>query len=306
MVEGDDYFELLAFSFLALVGGVAAMVHGFRMRKQRNLIQETPTEDVGSLSAGLSEVEGTTRPRPDQKPIAAPFSSDDCLVAEWKIEEYERDDDGGHWETVARGVESVPFFLDDGTGKLLVDPHEDSVLDIDETEETRIRVDSSESSPDPIQDFLEREPSVGASGESLLDILSFGSVGDRRYYHHLLEPGEETYAFGYVEPREGVSSPDNPENLVLRKTPEEDADLEPMFMISDKSQERLLEERKHAILWVPGGALVSTLGLGGLAILTHPVLAVFVLVVTGIGAGLAHVLGVDVVDLVFRKISVFG
>lgn len=306
MADGDGYFEMLALSFFALVGGVAAMVHGFRMRKQRNLIQETPTEDVESLSAGLSEVQGIARPHPEHGPITAPFSSDDCLVAEWKIEEYESDDDGGHWDTVASGVESVPFFVDDGTGKLLVDPHEDSVLDIDESEEPRIRVDSSESPSGQVREFLDREPSVGASGDSLLDVLNFGSAGDRRYYHHLLEPDEEVYAFGYVEPREGVSSPDNPENLVLRKTPEEDADLEPMFMISDKSQERLVEERKHAILWVPGGALISTLGLGGLVLLTHPVIAVLVLVVTGIGGGLAHVLGVDVIDLVFRTIGVFG
>lgn len=301
MAEGDGYFEMLLLSVFAVVGGVAGMVHGFRLRKQRNLIQETPTEDVESLSAGVSEVAGTARPHPEHGTIPAPFSEDECLVAEWEIEEYESDDDGGHWETVARGVESVPFHVDDGTGKLLVDPHEDAVLDVDEDAEPRIRVDSGESPPSAVESFVAREPSVGASGDSLLGVLNFGSAGDRRYYHHLIRPGEEVYAFGYVEPREGVSSPNNPENLVLRKTPEEDSDLEPMFMIADKSEETLIEEREHAGLWIPGGALVSTLGFGGLILLTTPTVAVFLLVLTGLVAGVAHVLGIDIVDWVLRQ-----
>jgi len=304
VTEGDGYGEALAFSVLALVGGVVGMVHGFRRRRQRNLIEETPTQDVESLSVGVAEQNGRARPHPEHGTIPSPFSGADCLLAQWEITEYESDDDGGHWDTVARGVESVPFHLDDGTGRLLVDPREDVVFDLDETREPRVDVEAGEDPPGPVRAFLRREPSVGNAGEPLLNVLDLGNAeGDRRYYQHLITPDESVYAFGYVEPREGVSSPDNPENLVLRKTPEEDADLEPMFMLADKSEQRLVEERKHAVLWIPGGALVSTAGLAGLVFLTNVVVAVGIVAVVAFVGLVAVLLDLDPVDWFLRAMT---
>lgn len=303
MVEGDGYGEAFGLSLLALVGGIAGMIHGFRRRKQRNLMQETPTQDIESLSVGVAEVNGTATTHPEHGTIPAPFSNEECLVAQWEIEEYESDDDGGHWRSVAHGVESVPFYIDDGTGKLLVDPHQESLFDVKEHTEPQISVDADEEPPGPVREFIQREPSVGVADEPLLNILDFGTAeGDRRYHHHLVRPDETVYAFGYVEPREGVSSPDNPANLVLRKTPEEDADLEPMFMISDKTESQLVAERKHALLWVPGGALVSTAGLAGLVFLTNAVIAVGILVVVGLVGGVAYMMDRDPVAWFFRTV----
>lgn len=257
---------------LAVGGGLLLLLVGFGMirtafvrRKQRNLVQETPTEEVESLSMGQSEVKGTATPHPDHGTVTAPFSDEECLVAEWEIEEYEvstdsEGDEDGRWSTKASGVEHVPFHLDDGTGKLLVRPDDDVVYEIDEDAEERIEIGVKSDAPDHIRSF-EKAQGVGKPHHSHDRHMGHWE-GDRRYYQHLLQPGEETYAFGVVQERDGERSAKNEENLVLERVPEGDEDLQDMFMIGDKPESEIVDERKYALWRFPVGALVATGGLG--------------------------------------------
>jgi len=89
-------------------------------------------------------------------------------------------------------------------------------------------------------------------------------TGDRRYHQHLIRPGEEAYVFGTVQLREVARSADNAENLVSKRVPREDRDLEPLFMIADHEATHLARSRRWALLRFPVGAFVFTAGLGGL------------------------------------------
>ncbi|PSQ36805.1 hypothetical protein BRD11_00915, partial [Halobacteriales archaeon SW_12_69_24] len=126
-----DAWWIGAVAILVLLGGGAGLVKtGFTRRKQRTLMRDTPTEDVESIAVGPSEVKGSALAA-DGDPFPAPFSNDECVVADYEVEQYHEDDDGGHWNTVASGVVHTPFTLDDGTGRVLVEPHDDATFDLD-------------------------------------------------------------------------------------------------------------------------------------------------------------------------------
>lgn len=285
----DDALGGFVVSGMILVIGVLLMRRAFERRKQRQLIQETPTEEVESLSLGPSEVNGVAEPA--EEPIRAPFSDDDCLIAQWRVEQYYEDEDSSGWQTKASGVECTPFYVDDGTGRVLVEPDEDVVYSIDRNAEPMFEVDAHQRPPDAVLEFFGERPGFDPL-ESLLSTLdlartfefrrdggftiSMGSHrrGDRRYYQNLVRPGEEVFVFGTVQTREGARSARNPENLVIRRVPKGDEDLQPLFLIADHPEAKLVAERKWSLLWFPVGALLTTAGLGGVILVASLLLGV--------------------------------
>lgn len=276
----DDAIGGLVISGMLVVIGALVMRDAFRRRKQRQLIEETPTEEIESLTLGPSEVKGTVVA--GEEPLRAPFSEDDCVIARWKVEQYHYDheDNRGEWREVRSGVECVPFYVDDGTGRLRVEPDEDVVYEIEKDTEPMFEVDARQRPPEAVGTFFrDRGFSPVESLRSTLDLpggftfnrgggFSFGlgdrHSGDRRYYQHLIRPDEDVYVFGTVQLRDGVRSADNAENLLIKRVPKEDRDLEPMFMIADHPEARLRKSRRFALLRFPVGALLFTGGVGGL------------------------------------------
>jgi hypothetical protein len=259
------------YAVLVLVSGVYLIRQGFKRRKQRTLMTDTPTEDAESLSMGPSEITGVATPG-DDGPTTAPFSDEDCVVAQYEIEEYESDDDGGNWKTIEEGVRHVPFSLDDGTGRVPVRPHDDATYDLEPADWTTTRVDSSDRGPAPVQAFVESTPDLGYPGSG--DVQDFltdagldhvsdaGSDGDRKYKQNLIGPGEEVYVFGTVQPREDGGGTENADNLVIRKVTDEDARMEPMFMISDDAEADLIDRRRWALWRIPVGIGFAVVGIG--------------------------------------------
>lgn len=262
---------LLAMGGLFLLVGIGTMKYAFDRRRQANLVEETPTEDVESVSMGQSEIKGTAKPT-DEGTITAPFTDEECLVAAWEVEEFvvHKDNDGGdtrRWSTQGAGLESVPFHVDDGTGRALIRPSTKAEYDLDTDAEEPIIVPDGGTPPDRVNEFLEREDWEGIHVESGSWATRSGSngdhdEGDRRFTQHLIRPGDDTYVFGVAQPREGVRSSENPENVVFEKVPEEDADLEDMFMISDLPEEEIVQNRSGAMWYLPLGAVISTMGFG--------------------------------------------
>jgi len=262
---------LLAFGGLFILIGFGTIKYGFDRRQQANLVEETPTEDVESLSMGQSEIKGTAKPT-DEGTITAPFTDDECLVAAWEVEEFvvRHDHDGSdtrRWTTEGVGLESVPFYVDDGTGQALVRPSTEATYDIDTEAEEPIVVPDGGDPPERVEKFLEREDweghtVEGASWTNWSEASRDYSDGDRRYSQYLIELEEDVYVFGVAQPRDDVRAADNPANVVIEKMPEEDADLEDMFMISDLDEEEIVENRSGAMWYLPLGAVLATIGFG--------------------------------------------
>lgn len=254
----------VGYAVVGAVGGVWLIRTGFRRWRQRRLIADTPTENVRSLSVGPSELKGRARST-ERGSITAPFSEEDCLVAKYEIEQYEEDnDDGGSWRTIEEGVLHVPFALEDDTGRVLVEPDDDAVFDLDPDDWTTTYVDSGDRGPAPIQEFVRATQGLDFPSNRS------GKDHDRRYKQNLVRTDESVYVFGSAVPREDVTpGASNAERLVVRMTDERSMVDGPMFLLSDDTEQGLTDRRRFALWRGPVGAfflivaLSFTLGILG-------------------------------------------
>lgn len=244
--------------------GLLLVYNGFNKWKQMRLIQDTPTEKVRSVAVGRTELSGTGKPIDDIGTFEQPFTDGECLVATYKIEEWEEDHDhdddsasDGHWSTVKSGTLTNPFALDDGTGQMRIEPEADATYDISSKNQYQTRVRGGRSPPDEVVEFFQREFESDDDDDGLLGGILNGSPGandhdDRRYTQEVIPPGEDLYLLGGAEPMEGEGG-SNAQRLVLRR----DGGSEE-FIISDKDEDELVSEYKwRAPAQIVGGLLLS-------------------------------------------------
>jgi len=99
-----------------IVVGIVLFFRGFPLLKRKSLVQDTPTSTVRAASLGAVEVGGTVV---GPYTLLAPLSESDCFF----YRAVARGSSGEEGKTTAKGETlCVPFFLDDGTGLLMVDP----------------------------------------------------------------------------------------------------------------------------------------------------------------------------------------
>jgi len=265
----DNWYFAGGGAVVVFLGGLYFIWLGFRRWKQRTLIRDTPTEQAQSLSVGPSEVSGTAVP-PPEGPITAPFSDEDCLVAEYEIEEYDTSGDDSSWDTIKQGTFFCPFFVEDETGAVLVRPHEDTNYDLDPDDWTTTYVDSASQGPQPIQWFVENTDDLTfPSDES-------GNGNDRKYKQNLIRTQESVYVFGTVRPREHHTVPEgasNADRLVIEKITD-DSLQEPMFLISDDEEHDLIDRRRWALWRAPVGGVFLVVAFAVFLLMMGPLLGV--------------------------------
>ena len=69
---------------------------------------------------GLVEIHGRAK---GQQTVLSPVTKTPCFFYKVDIERWVRDKNGGHWSHAATDAEGVRFYLEDATGKVLVDAH---------------------------------------------------------------------------------------------------------------------------------------------------------------------------------------
>ena len=117
--SGSDGFWLVLMALLGAVGGVALFFRGFRMLQYKRLILDTPFSKIRSASMGLVEVSGMpTGPQT----ISAAITGEPCYYYRAKAWQWVESGNNHKWEQVLDESLSVPFFLDDSTGKVLINP----------------------------------------------------------------------------------------------------------------------------------------------------------------------------------------
>ena len=111
--------ELMILSAVAVAGGLYLFVRGFSVLARKRLLVNTPTSKIRSASLGLVEIGGlATGPYT----MSAPITGKACFLYETTVWQ-QRDSEKNHnWEKVAEESLHLPFFLDDGTGQLLIAP----------------------------------------------------------------------------------------------------------------------------------------------------------------------------------------
>ncbi len=117
LLSGRD--DLWLYAGIGAAAGVYLFYRGFRTLQRKRLILDTPSSKIRSASMGLVEVSGlATGPYT----IPAPVTGVPCYfyrTIAWQLKQAGKNKE---WQKVAEESMHVPFFLDDNTGRLLVDP----------------------------------------------------------------------------------------------------------------------------------------------------------------------------------------
>lgn len=121
-VSGSASFWFVAACLAGAVTGPFLFFSGFRMLRYKRKILDTPISKIHSAAIGLVEVLGMpTGPQT----LTAPVSGDDCYyyrVQAWQWRETGGSGNGHEWKEVMDESCYVPFFLQDSTGRVLIDP----------------------------------------------------------------------------------------------------------------------------------------------------------------------------------------
>lgn len=99
--------------------GAYLFYRGFRMLARKRLIMNTPASKIRSASMGLVEVSGLAV---GPYTMNAPITGESCFyyrTIAWQLKQSGKNTE---WEKVADESLHVPFYLDDNTGRVLVDP----------------------------------------------------------------------------------------------------------------------------------------------------------------------------------------
>ncbi len=111
--------SLLIWSAIAAVAGVYWFYKGFRLLQRKRLILNTPASKIRSASMGLVEISGLAA---GPYVLTSPLKQTECYYyrsVAWQLKQEGR---SSKWVKVAEETLHVPFYLDDNTDKVLVDP----------------------------------------------------------------------------------------------------------------------------------------------------------------------------------------
>lgn len=212
------------FKFWLLVAGLAAAAaysfwYAFKAWAKNRAIEDTPTSRVRSAAQGYVELCGHGQP-PSNAECKGPLTGLPCTWWRYKIEERRSSGRSRSWITVQGDTSAVPFVLDDGTGKCLIDPRGAEVYP-----------SASDVWYGPTDWPEYRIP----NGSGILGRLADALLTDKyRYTEHRLQTNEQLYAIGAFRSLggAGVDDPDAAVAELLRQWKQDQAGLLARFDIN--------------------------------------------------------------------------
>ena len=272
----------LLWGITGVSAGVTLFFRGFPFLKRKRLIQNTPTSTVRGASLGAVEVSGTVV---GPYTLISPLSELDCF----------------YYRALARGTPVdgdktqakeetlfAPFFLDDGTGRLMIDPRGAEMQLPPSVEEEY----SPSSSGGLTRQFLGRHGLSSGESASLVEfciregdkLFVVGtlrenpatSAGDSSTNAPAIAPGFLSGAAADLQRRSALESMfqvDYPVPAPKEPGKAESFDLNPPavlmkgasgepFFISQRSQREVIEELAwRSVLYIWGGPILALAGL---------------------------------------------
>lgn len=265
-----------------LLLGAFALAWGYNRHSYHRVISETPTTRILDVDEpGRVELKGEVVPTPDgERNLQAPLSGDSCVAAGWEVEEWRESGKHSSWETVASGYDAVPFRVDDGSAEIRVEPGtgaesggfsldlplgdldhsvvvDDVTLDFDRLDVVH-QVEPDDPTPARVEEFERRAPGLREQSGSIMNVIDIGNAhGERKYHEGIVQPGDDVYLLGTVEPKQ----PDVYENRRLRP---DDAVVSPSktgpFVLSTRSENELLKKSRWGRPAMAAGVVLLLVG----------------------------------------------
>jgi hypothetical protein len=110
---------LIAWCVIGFCAGIYLFFRGFRLLQRRRLILDTPFSKIRSASMGMVEISGLAV---GPYTLLAPITARPCFYYRTLVWEWKQSGKSKQWVKVAGECVHVPFFLDDNSGRVLVDP----------------------------------------------------------------------------------------------------------------------------------------------------------------------------------------
>jgi len=104
---------------IGIVAGIYGFFPGFRMLQRKRLILNTPASKIRSASMGLVEISGIAI---GPHVMTSPLKQAECYYYRSVAWEWKQHGKNSEWVKVAEESLYVPFYVDDNTDKLLIDP----------------------------------------------------------------------------------------------------------------------------------------------------------------------------------------
>lgn len=117
LLSGHD--DPTMWATIGAAAGVYLFYRGFQLLQRRRLILNIPASKVRSASMGLVEVNGMAV---GPYTMPAPITAVPCYYYHTQAWELRQSGKNKEWHKVADESLHVPFYLDDNTGRVLVDP----------------------------------------------------------------------------------------------------------------------------------------------------------------------------------------
>jgi hypothetical protein len=104
---------------LCLAVGAFIFFQGFRTFREYRILADTPIMPIRSIAMGLTHTRG--KATGDDR-LAGPLTAVPCFYYSVKVEKWvHRGKDSG-WDTISNHMNHLPFYLDDGTARVAVNP----------------------------------------------------------------------------------------------------------------------------------------------------------------------------------------
>ncbi len=155
ILRSSDPRGLLLWCVVGFCAGIGLFIYGFRLLQRRRLILDTPLSKIRSASMGMVEVSGLAV---GPYTMLAPITARECYYYRTLVWEWKQDGRNKNWVKIAGECMHLPFFVDDNTGRLLVDPR-GADLDLHrdfEQEFSDSFFSSNDAVPDSVRSFLAR------------------------------------------------------------------------------------------------------------------------------------------------------
>ena len=117
--HSSDPRGLVLWCFVGFGAGIALFLYGFRLLQRRRLILDTPFSKIRSASMGMVEISGLAV---GPYTMIAPIIARPCYYYRTLVWEWKQSGKNKNWVKVVGECMHVPFFVDDNSGRVLIDP----------------------------------------------------------------------------------------------------------------------------------------------------------------------------------------
>ncbi len=234
MVDGES-IKVLFYAMGGFFVGLFFFYKGFVWQKQKQVIENLPTSKIRSLAMGLVEVSGKAVLKPDGVKLKSPFTNKPCVYYKYMIEEYRKQGKNSSWAVIGSGKDYSKFYLQDDTGKVLVNP---TGANIDIPHDNIFTSNIGKEPPLSVKNFINKQ---NIRHESWLGINK-----RMRYTEWFIEPGDNIYIIGTAddnpELEEGTAQ-HNVDDIMIQK-----GSNNPFYYISDKGEKEVLNSFKWKVI----------------------------------------------------------